>query len=172
MALHVGGACPVKKKLPMSMPQYMNVVVISRSGILAGVAASVLRGPDTGGINPHVTAARASYETEMPRFFVTGAVPSYPLVVATPCHLLDPSRVDLWLALDDYAEKEARIIVSKGSAAPGFYRTPFPDPVLRADFDIAPLPSAPQEIDPWLDVLAGQLQPWKERIWTAFYNSS
>ncbi len=160
----------------MSMPQYFNVAVISDrhpgGPELALAAAAVLRqSDDDSGIAPYILAA-STYTRCRPA--VIRACLARSAVIAGPvsASLLNPQRVDLWLALDESGETTARVLIDRAGPAPvGYYRDVFPAPVVHLD---CALPDPPQDesFDPWLDSVAEQLAAWKKQIWDAFYLSS
>ncbi len=157
----------------MSMPSPLNVVVISDNSDIAGIAAAILRGDDIGGYNPRITAASTAFSTEKSPFFTIGDGQKINIEIATPYSLIDVRRVDMWLALDATAAKHVRTYIMHNDPPPNnFYRGVFPDPVVPCGFDIPYRPSTKKGFDEWLGFLTGNLQPWKERIWDIYRDSS
>lgn len=162
-----------KEDEQMSIPQSLTVVVVSKSSEIAGIATAVLCRKDIGGYNPLMVAAFVRAGRKKSIFFVAGAQRKIPIVVATPYHLINPGRVDLWLALDTKTEEIVRGHIRRNGPPPdNFYRTQFPDPVVGCGFDVRGIPSTREGMDPWLDYLTEQFKPWKERIWKAYGDSS
>jgi hypothetical protein len=158
----------------MSMPQYFNVVVICAisgyGGEISAATTTLLRAPERG-IQPHIVAA-AIHGSIRPALSEALATRGLVLFRPVPPDFLDPRSIDLWLALDDLGEKIARRMIDKSGPAPsGFYRHPFPDPVVRFG---APIENPPggARLESWLDKLSDETKPWRERIWKAFQDSS
>ncbi|MCE9644469.1 MAG: hypothetical protein K8S20_00605 [Chloroflexi bacterium] len=157
----------------MSMPMHLSVVVVAERSELAGIAAAVLPGKNIGGINPRILAASSSLSNEKSIFFLSGDKHKILINVAPPCHFINPKRIDLWIALDDESEKDARRNIELYGPPPdNFYRGVFRDPVAMCGFKIPAIPSSKSGIDAWLDELIGNLEPWRKQIWDAFSDSS
>jgi hypothetical protein len=157
----------------MSMPMHLHVVVVGEKTEIAGIVAAVLRGKNVGSINPEILAASTSLAREKPMFFLESNKHKFLINVAPSCFFINPKRINLWIALDETSEKDARRNIEMYGPAPeGFYRGVFPDPVVMCGFKIPAIPSSKNEIDDWLDYLIENLQPWRKRIWDAFSDSS
>jgi hypothetical protein len=52
-----------------------------------------------------------------------------------------------------------------------FCREVFPETVMRCGFSVPEPPFEP-EYEAWFDLLIEKFEPWKKRIWNAFYDSS
>ncbi len=160
----------------MSMPQYFSVVVISDRcpggpELAAATAAALLHFDSASEITPYIVAT-STFTGCRPALIRAGITRG--IVVAEPIEasLLNPRRVDLWLALDGSGEETAQALIQQVGPAPaGFYRGVFPDPVVQCGFS---LPDPPHEegFDAWLDFLIEQLVLWRKQIWDAFYLSS
>jgi len=115
----------------VSMPQHLAVAVISGRPEVAAAVTTILRGHQRG-ISPWFAAASNSPQC---RPELAQSLASRGLVISVPVHpsLLDPREVDLWLALDEEGEADARSLVfsPRGPAPDGFYRTVWPSPVAR-----------------------------------------
>jgi hypothetical protein len=158
----------------MSMPQHFQVVVIQWSSLLggeiAGAATTLLRAPEQA-FHPYIVAAATHGSC---RLALSEALASRGLILwrPVPPYFFDPRSVDLWLALDETAESFARRRIEESGPAPrGFYRNVFPDPVQRLGTTIADPPGS-ERLGEWLDELQSVIEPWRERIWNAFYDSS
>src|SRR3990172_960182 len=158
----------------MSMPQHFNIVVINEEslhgGEIAGAATTLLRAPETG-IQPYILAA-ATHGTC--RLALSEALNTRGLMLwrPVPPQLLDPRVIDLWLALDESAESIVRRMIKESGPAPKrFYRQLFPDPVQMLGVQVAD-PPAEGDFDQWLDEVRSATEPWRERIWQAFNDSS
>ncbi|MFT3890761.1 MAG: hypothetical protein QM730_03935 [Anaerolineales bacterium] len=157
----------------MSIPLHLDVVVLATRGVVAGIAAAVLRGNDIGGYNPRISAAGVEFTTEKSPFFVIGEGQKINLEVATSYLLMDVRRVDLWLTLDaPAAERVHTYITHNGPPPNNFYRGVFPDPVVPCGFELSYMPSNKAGFDEWLMFLVKKLKPWRERIWEVFRDSS
>lgn len=159
----------------MSMPQHFFVVVISQQyeggGELAAATAALFQ-RNWGGIRPYVIGSCTHYSIRpaLARACLRRGVPVGNSISPS---FLDPRRIDLWLGLDEGGIELARsIIKGRGPAPGGFYRHVFPEPVVAFG---EPLPYPPPDegqLDAWLDLLIPMLDPWIERIWAAFGDSS
>lgn len=157
----------------MSIPLPLDVVVIATRGVVAGIAAAVLRGSVIGGYNPQISAASVEFATEKSPFFVIGEGQKINLEVAASYQLLDVRRVDLWLALDTPAAEHVRTyIIHNGPPPNNFYQGVFPDPVVPCGFELPYMPSNKTGFDEWLKYLVEKLKPWRERIWDVYRDSS
>ncbi len=160
----------------MSMPQYFNVAVISDrhpGGLeLALAAAVVLRHSDSeSGIAPYIVAT-STFTGCRPALISACIARSAVIAGPVSAYLLNPQRVDLWLALDKSGAETARVLIDQAGPAPvGFYRNVFPAPVVQCDCAL-PDPPRDENFASWLDFLAEHLAAWKKQIWDAFYLSS
>jgi hypothetical protein len=92
----------------MSMPMPLHVVVVGEKSETAGVVAAILRANRTGSVNPEILAASASLPSEKPMFFLESKKHKFSLNVAPSCFFFNPKRINLWIALDETSEKDAR----------------------------------------------------------------
>ncbi len=160
----------------MSMPQCFNVAVISDRcpggpELAAATAAVLLHFNGANEITPYIVATStfAGCRLALIRAGITRGI-----AVAEPvkANLLNPQRVDLWLALDESGEETAWTLIRQAGPAPvGFYRGVFPDPVVQCGL-VLPDPPHEECLDSWLDFLIEHLAPWRKQIWDAFYLSS
>lgn len=157
----------------MSMPMHLFVVVVGENSEIASIVAAVLRGKDVGGINPKILAASTLLSRDEPIIFLESDKHKFHINVPPPCLFINPKRINLWIALDETSESEARKNIQEYGPAPeNFYRRVFPDPVVMCGFKIPALPAEKNELDEWLDYLVENLEPWRKRIWDAFVASS
>jgi hypothetical protein len=148
-------------------------MVISKVPELAGVAAAVLRGSKVGGYNPLISAAFSSSPERQSLFSIVGNQQQFNIEIAISHLLIDARRVNLWLALDTASMERARIYVLHNGPPPkNFYSGVFLDPVQFCGFDIPWMPKTTADLDDWLQLLSVNLQPWRERIWRAYTDSS
>jgi hypothetical protein len=155
------------------MPLPITVTIISNNADIAGIATSVIRGNEMKGHRPSFVAAYSSLFASTPIFSIAGVERKVLILVATPYHLLNPKRIDLWLALDQESEEKALTNVARNGPAPqNFYRGIFPTAVANCGFTLPRIPSTKSEIDQWLNFLTDNLEPWKKRIWEAYSDSS
>ena len=158
----------------MSMPQHFLVAVISGRHPTGGeVAATVtsLFGLLGNTIEPYL-AACATHKNCRPA--LATALAARGLVLPQPINpwFLNPKTVHLWLALDPLGENTARQIIKEfGRSRKGFYRQLFPDPVVGFGSPI-PEPETEDRLPHWIDLLALLVEPWKQRLWDAFGDSS
>jgi hypothetical protein len=158
----------------VGMPQYFSIVAISgrepAGGELATAVATMLF-PSRSGIQPSCAAAAVdtSCRLELIELLVERGLQAHR---ADLPGTLDPRSVDLWVALDSEGEALARRLVSEHGPAPdGFYRRLFPEPIVQFGSCLPQLPEASQ-LDAWLASLDSLLEPWRERLWAAFRESS
>ena len=155
----------------MSMPEHLAVAVVSGRPEVAAAVATILRGHHRG-VSPWFAAVSNSPEC---RPELARSLASRGLVISGPVHpsLLDPREVNLWLALDEEGEADARSLVSspRGPAPDGFYQTVWPSPVARIHRRVPPPPGSAR-LSSWLDVLEKLAAPWRDKIETAFSHSS
>ena len=159
----------------MSMPHYFVVAVVAYNDqSAAATAAALLGGPGNQGIAPHIAPVCV-----LPRalnsltFIEAGHRQGLVIAQCVDLFLVDARRVDLWLCLDDKAEDSVRRHIRLNGPAPkGFYRSEFPDPVMRCQSVIPPLPETADLYEMWLETLRRLCTPWQRRIMQAFGNSS
>ena len=157
----------------MSMPMHLQVVVVGTNSKLAAVAASILRGDTSQAICPWISAAHVETPSNGASFSVAVSERKFNIEIATSYYFIDARKINLWLALDGKcAEKIQTYIMHNGPAPTGFYRGKFPDAVTPCGFEIPSMPSSKSELNDWLRTLVKNLEPWKQRIWDAFRDSS
>ena len=157
----------------MSMPEPLDVLVVSTDSRVAAIAASILRADNVHSICPSFSAAHVESPSRNSSFGITVNEHRFDVEVATSYYLIDAQRVDLWLALDVQSLERVRTYsMHNGPPPDSFYRGPFPEAVVPCGFDVGWMPSHQKDFDPWLRTLTENLQPWKQRIWDAFRDSS
>ncbi len=160
----------------MSTPQYLSVAVISDRcpggpELAAATAAMLLHFDSASEITPYIVAT-STLTGCRPALIRAGVTRGIAVAEPIKASLLNPQRVDLWLALDKSGEETAWALIKQAGPAPvGFYRGVFPDPVVPCDCAL-PDPPPEESFDAWLDFLVEQLAPWRDQIWEAFYLSS
>jgi len=160
----------------MSMPQHFHVVVICErypngSEVAAAVTSLLKCFQDTRGIRPYLVAA-ATFGTC--RLALSNTLSSRGIILSEPVQpsSLNPKMIDLWLALDDNGKNTARRMIAHSGPAPsGFYRNVFPDPIATFD-SLIPEPPSDRSLIEWLDTLSNLVEPWRNRLWKAFCDSS
>ena len=166
----------------MGMPQYLRVAVISGplqlqaeenfGGETAAAVAAILKGKDTeNDLAPEfLPVAFGRCRSSLVQFgisqgFKISHEPMYP-------RLLNPKEIHLWLALDKEGIHHAKERTKEaGSSSNAYYQDVFPQTVMPCGF---PVPNPPLEpnFQDWFNLLAEKFEPWKRRIWNAFYESS
>jgi len=158
----------------MSMPRHFLVAIISGRHHTGGeVAATVtsLFGFRGDAIEPYL-AACATHKHCRPALADTLAARGLAFVRPIDPWFFNPKTVHLWLALDPLGENIARQVIKEfGRSKKGFYSQLFPDPVVGFGSTI-PEPEIEERLPQWIDLLAPLVQPWKQRIWDAFGDSS
>ena len=164
------------------MPQYLVVAVISGDSNLmaeysfgcekASTVAAILKGRIAeNNIAPaFIPIAFGHCRLSLVQFgiskgFMINYDPAYP-------RLVNSEEINVWLALDKKGFQLAQEKIKQGgSSSNRFYREAFPETVVRCGF---PIPDPPEEskYDQWFELLAEKLEPWKQRFWNAFYQSS
>jgi hypothetical protein len=165
----------------MSIPQFLVVAVISgrfnyktqigySSGELASAVTTILAAKDEG-VAPYIfPVAGQRCRFEFVQFAISKGFPVWEKPLFP--HLLNAQQIHLWLALDKEGANLAKESVARTGPAPeGFYREIFSDTVVRCDFTVPDPPIEPNFQD-WFDFLVKKFEPWKQRIWHAFYESS
>lgn len=157
----------------MSMPMHLQVAVVGTNSQIAGLAACILRGDDDPSIRPWISAVHVEPPSNKSGFYLTSSERKFPLEVASSYYFVDVRRVHVWLALDAKSLERIRTYVMHNGPAPdGFYRGVFPEPVVTCGFDIPSIPNGKENFDRWVNILINNLEPWKQRIWQAFRDSS
>lgn len=159
----------------MSMPQHFLVVLIceqyERGGELAAASAALIQ-REWGGIRPYIVGAGTHYRVR-PAVSLACAQRGAAAGNAVNPSFLDPRHIDLWIGLDESSVAIAQSIVKfRGPAPGGFYRHVFPEPVVEFGRSLPNPPEDETQLDAWLDALTEKLEPWRERIWYAFGDSS
>jgi hypothetical protein len=157
----------------MSMPMHLLVVVVGTHAQTACAAASILRGEEDSSIRPWISAAHVEPPTNRSSFSFAGSERSFKIEAAASYYFMNARKVHLWLALDAEAAGSVRTyIMHNGPAPDGFYRGVFPEAVVPCGFDTSWMPSTGEALDHWIITLEKNLEPWKQRIWDAFRDSS
>jgi len=166
----------------MSMPQYLVVAVISGYSNLkaehsfgcekASTVAAILKGKVAENIiaPAFIPVAFGRCRLSLVQFglsrgFMISHDPAYP-------RLINPEEINVWLALDKEGAHQAQERIKQGgSSSNSFYRDAFPETVMRCGFTV-PDPLLESNFDQWFELLAEKFEPWKQRFWNAFYQSS
>lgn len=157
----------------MSMPMHLLVVVVGTHAKTACAAASILRGDEDSSIRPWISAAHVEPPSNRSSFSYEGSERSFKIEAAASYYFIAARRVHLWLALDAEAAENVRTYIMHNGPAPvDFYRGVFPEPVVSCGFDTPRMPSTDEELDRWISTLENNLEPWRQRIWDAFRDSS
>ena len=157
----------------MSMPMHLLIVVVSTYGQTAGIAATILRGEEESSIRPWISAAHVDPPSSKSSFQIVGNQRKVNIEAATSYYFINARKVHLWMALDTKSAESVRTyILHNGPAPTDFYRGVFPDPVVFCGFDTPWIPSMGAAFDQWISALENNLEPWRQRIWDAFRDSS
>ena len=166
----------------MSMPQYLTVAVISGKlnlkaehnlgGEKASAVAAILKGKDAENkIAPaFIPIAFGKCRSSLVQFgisngFMINHNPAYP-------RLINPEEITIWLALDKEGVRQAQERIKQGgSSSNEFYREVFPKTVMLCGFSV-PDPPLDSNFQEWFESLSTKFEPWKQRFWNAFYESS
>jgi hypothetical protein len=159
----------------MSMPQYFRIAVVSyEDREIASIVTAILGWPPNQ-MSPCVVPVCALDPGPNNNNELITAGYRYGLRISETIdlHLLEPEKVDLWIALDERAEFWARSIIEKAGPTPqNFYRAVFPDPVVQCGFHVPSLQENNNSYKDWLEKLKTLFSPWKWRLWEAFCDSS
>ena len=158
----------------MSMPQFFTIVVVDEDGTVSPTVTAILGGPGLHGVSPYILPVYVFADVPLTHAFVEYAYEhDLPIMQAIAFDLIDPTEVDLWIALSPRAEVVVRRRVDESGPAPdNFYRHPFPDPVVQCGFSVPPYPKHGAGVDVWFDELRDLFAAWKDRIMRAFSDSS
>ena len=145
----------------------MTIAIISERGLRAGeivVAASTILTMTYLTVKPvstnntcrdeFINACRATIRNGTPKKYVGR--------IANPASL-NAEYADFWLAFDTKGEKVARQIIQKSGKSVEKGKYEFPGLVHLFEH-IVPDPPEVGDIKPWVSTLAGQLEPWREKI--------
>ncbi len=163
------------------MPQHFYVAVISSEWGVSSAAVAVLGGSGYQGISPYLIPSSVYTYSQGKHKWLLKAGCELGLMISESVNalLLDPRHLDVWLALDRDAERYAQQQVKKyGPRRKGFYRRVFPAPVVYCGFDVPSMPTGFADSEAvvfykeWFDQLRILFEPWHERIWKAFSDSS
>jgi len=157
----------------MSMPMHLQVVVVGTNSQITAIAASILRGDNGQSIFPWIAAAHVDVPSNNSSFYITNNERKLKIETAASHYFVDVRRIHLWLALDANSAGKVRTYILHNRPPPnGFYRSVFPEPVVPCGFDIPSIHSTKSSLDHWIGTLVNNLEPWKQRIWDAFRDSS
>jgi hypothetical protein len=152
---------------------HLQVVVVSTDSQIASIETPILRGDDNQSICPWISAAHLDVPSNKSSFYITSNGRKFGIEAATSYYFVDVRRVHLWLALDAKCVEEIKtFIMHNGPTPSGFYRGVFPDPIVSCGFEITPIPSTKDGLDRWITSLVKNFEPWRQRIWDAFRDSS
>jgi hypothetical protein len=145
----------------------MTIAIISERGLRAGeivVAASTILTMTYLTVKPvstnntcrdeFINACRATVRNGTPKKYVGR--------IANPASV-NAEYADFWLAFDRKGEKMARQIIQNSGKSVEKGKYEFPGMVHLFEHRV---PDPPEEGDlkPWVSTLAGQLEPWREKI--------
>ena len=155
----------------MSMPQSFTIIVTSEKGEYAAAVASVLD-PSIGiGYCPEIIAV-STLGIQNRKIYSEGMDLGYHINSTIGIYLVDPKVVDLWLALDNDGEELARRwIRQKGPAPKTYYRSWFPDPVVRCEVEL-PNMYHYDLLGIWIREIDTLMRPWRNKILQAYGESS
>ena len=160
----------------MSMPKPLHIVVISHdSAELSSVVTAILRDGHGHAPSYHPHIIPSSYLGLTERWELTKAGMRHNLRIPenTNSYVIDPRRIDLWLALDKKVVKYSKRLIKKMGPAPdGYYRNAFPNPVEYCGFLVPFVDKSYPSFEAWFDELKELFDPWKKRIWDAYLQSS
>lgn len=91
-----------------------------------------------------------------------GTPKKYAAKIANPASV-DAGYADFWLAFDKKGEKMAKEIFKRSGASIDEPKYDFPSMIHLFEYEV-PDPPASGDIKPWVNLLAEQLAPWRERI--------
>lgn len=149
------------------MPSIMTIAIISerkpRGGEIVVAVSTILSmtyltvKPVSNQINcreEFITACRMTVPNGIPK--------KYAGRITNPA-LLDADYADFWLAFDAKGEKLAKQIIQKSGDSIEEGKYDFPARVQLFEHEV-PDPPKDGDIKPWVETLAGQLEPWREKI--------
>ena len=149
------------------MTSIMTIAIISERNPRGGeivVAASTILSMTYLTVKPvsNQTAVRDDFINAC-RMTVRNGIPKkYAGRIANPASV-NADYADFWLAFDAKGEKLAKQIIQKSGRSVGDGKYDFPGLVHLFEQAVAD-PPKDGDIKPWVDLLAQQLAPWKERI--------
>ena len=145
----------------------MTIAIISERGLRAGeivVAASTILTMTYLTVKPvstnktcrdeFINACRATVRNGTPKKYVGR--------IANPASV-NAEYADFWLAFDKKGEQMARQIIQNSGRSVEKGKYEFPGLVHLFEH-IVPDPPGEGDIKPWVSTLAGQLEPWREKI--------
>jgi hypothetical protein len=149
------------------MHPIMTIAVISERGPRAGeivVAASTILTMTYLIVKPvsTSTACREEFIIACRTMVRNGTPKKYAEKIANPASL-DAGYADFWLAFDKQGEQAARQITRKTGESVEKRKYDFPGMVHLFEH-VVPDPPESGDIKPWVEMLAGQLAPWREKI--------
>lgn len=154
---------------------FFTVAVISEnSGEIASTVCALLGGPGNIKIEPHIVAAKVlDLKRNEREHLYAGEEYGLRISESVDLRILDPRHIDLWIALDKKAQASAMRRVNEAGPAPGnFYRHIFPQPVVFCGFHVPSLQEHHGIYRSWFDALRVLFDPWKQKLWDAFCDSS
>jgi len=156
----------------MGMPQGFYIITIAEKAEVATTIAAALSHPITETPKPVIVPVSISSITNR-RLFQDGYTFGYQINEPLGIRWINPKNVDLWIAFDELSFTVAKRTVIEGGPPPkNFYRTVFPDPVIRCKITIPPLPTYSENMAGWISRINDEIGPLKEKILRAFYESS
>jgi len=151
------------------MPQSFRIAVISSDGDTAAVIAAVLSHPFNS-VNPIFVAVGSPVSNR--RLFQDGYSIGFQINEPIGLGWINPKWVDLWLAFDDGSATMAKAVIKERGPAPkNFYRTVFPEPVIRVTIAISHPPTYGNQTSGWISSINDKIGPLKITLLKAFYDS-
>jgi hypothetical protein len=153
--------------MKVGMPQPLTICVFGYDGEQTSTVTALLNkdaGPDIVGVCHQGIGER--------KLFLEGY--KLGLIINTPMSMrwIKPKYIGLWIALDKYSYNVANDIVKKdGCDNTGYYRKLFPDPVILLDIERIRIFQYPA-INLWINELEENIDPLRENINFAYFNSS
>jgi hypothetical protein len=145
----------------------MTIAVISERGPQAGeivVAASTILTMTYLTVKPvsTSTACREEFIIACRNVVHNGTPKKYAARIANPS-TLNAQYADFWLAFDKKGEQAAHQIIQRAGVSVETRKYDFPGMVHLFEQTVTD-PPKDGDIKPWVEMLAGQLEPWRDRI--------
>ncbi|MBL8077563.1 MAG: hypothetical protein JNM55_06355 [Anaerolineales bacterium] len=156
----------------MGMPQGFYIITIAEKAEVAATIAAVLSHPIAETPKPVFVPVSISLITHR-RLFQDGYTYGFQINEPLGLRWINPKNVDLWMAFDEISFTVAnRAVIEEGPPPRNFYRTVFPDPVIKCEIAIPPIPSYPENMAGWISKINNEVGVLKKKILGAFYDSS
>ncbi|MBI4761340.1 MAG: hypothetical protein ACOYYF_03480 [Chloroflexota bacterium] len=163
----------------MSMPQQFYVAIISYDFETSSIVTAALGGPGyIGGISPYLvsTCMHGTISKLDKTFLLMAQKYGIHLQESYYYKLIDPRKIDLWIAMDRISEEAARQHVGEfGLVKSSFYHNYFGDVVVYANISLPKVPKEsqfPEDWQKWFSQIKERVSPWSKKLWDAFSDSS